>query len=85
MGVRVGCRWNPAIEQQAFDRLHRLGQTKPVYIHRYVAAHPAEERVLRLQRSKASMAANLLARGRRATGAAAASKLSMLDLIRLVQ
>jgi len=44
--------WNPAVEEQAADRAHRIGQTRPVVIHRLVAADTVEERVLELQRSK---------------------------------
>ena len=48
--------WNPAVEDQAADRAHRIGQTRPVEIHRLVAADTVEERVLDLQRRKRSLA-----------------------------
>ena len=41
--------WNPAVEEQAFDRAHRIGQDKPVFVHRLVAANTVEERILALQ------------------------------------
>jgi len=44
--------WNPAAEAQAADRAHRIGQTKNVIIHKFVAADTIEERVLVLQEHK---------------------------------
>jgi SNF2 family DNA or RNA helicase len=44
--------WNPAVEDQAADRAHRIGQTRPVIVHRLVARDSVEERMLALQRSK---------------------------------
>ena len=44
--------WNPAVEEQAFDRAHRIGQDKPVFVHRLVAANTVEERILLLQEEK---------------------------------
>jgi superfamily II DNA or RNA helicase len=44
--------WNPAVEAQAADRAHRIGQTKNVMIHRFVAEGTVEERVLALQEHK---------------------------------
>ncbi len=48
--------WNPAVEEQAFDRAHRIGQEKPVFVYRLVAAETVEERILELQREKRSLA-----------------------------
>ena len=44
--------WNPAIEQQAGDRCHRLGSTKPVTVVRLIIAGTVEERILALQEKK---------------------------------
>jgi SNF2 family DNA or RNA helicase len=44
--------WNPAIEEQAIDRAHRLGRTKPTFIYRLVTKGTVEERVRTLQISK---------------------------------
>ena len=44
--------WNPAIEEQAIDRAHRLGRTKPTFIYRMIAKGTVEERVRHLQISK---------------------------------
>ena len=48
--------WNPAVEEQAFDRAHRIGQERPVFVYRLVAADTVEERILDLQREKRSLA-----------------------------
>eukprot|EP01018_Ginkgo_biloba_P009937 Gb_29852 [translate_table: standard] len=44
--------WNPAVEQQAQDRIHRIGQYKPIRVVRFVIANTIEERILRLQEKK---------------------------------
>jgi SNF2 family DNA or RNA helicase len=44
--------WNPAIEEQAIDRAHRLGRTKPTFIYRLVTKGTVEERVRMLQHAK---------------------------------
>ncbi|NDE32796.1 MAG: DEAD/DEAH box helicase, partial [Betaproteobacteria bacterium] len=44
--------WNPAAEQQAIDRAHRIGQTQPVTVFRLIAEHSVEEKILALQDRK---------------------------------
>jgi SNF2 family DNA or RNA helicase len=41
--------WNPFVEMQAIDRIHRIGQVKPVIVHRIVIADTVEDRILALQ------------------------------------
>lgn len=53
--------WNPAVEDQASDRAHRIGQTRPVTIYRFITANTIEEKILDLHRSKRSLADELLA------------------------
>lgn len=48
--------WNPAVEKQAMDRVHRIGQTKEVRIVRIIARNSIEERILELQEKKKKMA-----------------------------
>lgn len=47
--------WNPAAEQQAVDRVHRIGQTKNVMVYRLVSAGTIEEKVMELKESKAAL------------------------------
>ncbi len=48
--------WNPAVEDQAIDRAHRIGQDKPVFVYRLVAQGTVEERMLDLQARKRALA-----------------------------
>ena len=52
--------WNPAVEEQAADRAHRIGQDRPVMIYRLVAKDTVEERVLDLQARKREIAESAL-------------------------
>ena len=52
--------WNPAVEDQASDRAHRLGQTRPVTVYRLVAKNTLEERVLQLHAHKRELARTVL-------------------------
>jgi SNF2 family DNA or RNA helicase len=69
--------WNPAVEDQAADRAHRIGQDKPVFVHRLIAEDTVEERILALQERKRELA-------RTAIGVAAAS-ISRDELLALLQ
>jgi len=48
--------WNPAVEAQAVDRAHRIGQTRPVFAYRLIARNTVEEKILALQESKRKLA-----------------------------
>ena len=48
--------WNPAVENQASDRAHRIGQTKSVFVYKLIATDTVEERILELQQRKAELA-----------------------------
>ncbi len=70
--------WNPAVEDQAADRAHRIGQERPVMIYRLVAAETVEERILDLQQRKRAI-------GEAALGdAAGAAVLTREDLLALL-
>jgi SNF2 family DNA or RNA helicase len=53
--------WNPAVEAQAIDRAHRIGQTQRVFAYRLIARDTVEEKVLELQKSKRELAAAIIA------------------------
>lgn len=52
--------WNPAIEAQAVDRAHRIGQQKTVFTYKFIAKNTVEEKILALQRSKQQLAGSLI-------------------------
>ena len=47
--------WNPAVEEQAIDRVHRIGQKRRVFVYRMVAAGTIEERIEKLKQTKRAM------------------------------
>lgn len=55
--------WNPAVEDQATDRAYRIGQTRPVQVHRFVTQGTIEERIAELLTRKRSLADSVLSRG----------------------
>ncbi|MCD9007135.1 DEAD/DEAH box helicase [Luteimonas sp. XNQY3] len=55
--------WNPAVEDQASDRAHRIGQQRPVTVYRLVAEHTIEERIVELHAHKRDLADSLLEGG----------------------
>jgi len=48
--------WNPAVENQASDRAHRIGQTKPVFIYKLVASDTVEQKIMAMQQHKQTLA-----------------------------
>ncbi len=68
--------WNPAVEDQATDRAHRIGQTKNVYVVKMIASHTIEEKVLDLQRRKQAVIAATVT----TTDAAVMERLTVSDL-----
>ena len=66
--------WNPAVEDQATDRAHRIGQDKPVFVYKLVAQGTVEERMLELQQRKRGLAAGIYEAGGNAAAALDASR-----------
>ncbi|MGP4112654.1 SNF2-related protein [Streptomyces sp. 4N509B] len=75
--------WNPAVEAQATDRAHRIGQDRPVQVHRLIAEGTVEDRIDALLRRKRELAEAVLGAG--ASGEAALTELSDDDLAALVR
>jgi len=71
--------WNPAVEDQATDRAHRIGQTRPVTVYRLVAKDTIEEQILALHADKRQLVAGVL------DGADVAGKLSTQELVNLIR
>ena len=53
--------WNPAVEQQAIDRTHRIGQTKNIFAYRMICRDTIEDKILQLQEKKRALARDLIA------------------------
>ena len=71
--------WNPAVEDQATGRAHRIGQTRPVVVHRLVAQNTVEEGILALHQRKRTLSEVALADGDGAQGLTRADLLALLS------
>ena len=71
--------WNPAVEDQASDRAHRIGQLRPVTVYRLVAANTIEEKIVALHGQKRDLADSLL------EGTETAARVSADDLLDLLR
>lgn len=71
--------WNPAVEEQATDRAHRIGQTQAVTVYRLVAGNTIEEAILNIHSRKKDLVESLL------EGQESVGKLSISDLISLIK
>jgi SNF2 family DNA or RNA helicase len=71
--------WNPAVEDQASDRAHRIGQQRPVTIYRLVAENTIEEKIIQLHSQKRDLAEQLL------ESSDVAARLSVHEMIELIR
>lgn len=71
--------WNPAVEEQASDRAHRMGQTRPVTIYRLIAQNTIEEKIVAMHQHKRDLADKLL------SGNEVAATLSVDDMLNLLK
>jgi non-specific serine/threonine protein kinase len=58
--IHIDPWWNPAVERQATDRAHRIGQDKPVFVYKFVAKDSVEEKILALQERKRNLVDQLI-------------------------
>jgi SNF2 family DNA or RNA helicase len=70
--------WNPAVEDQASDRAHRMGQQRPVTVYRLFAQGTVEEEILKLHRTKRDLADGLLEGADTATRLTADQRLNLM-------
>ena len=70
--------WNPAVEDQASDRAHRIGQTKPVTIYRLIAKQTIEEKIIALHNEKRDLAEKIL------SGADTPGSITAEELLKLI-
>ncbi|KAK3095192.1 hypothetical protein FSP39_011239 [Pinctada imbricata] len=70
--------WNPALEDQACDRIYRVGQKRDVFIHRFLCKDTVEEKIVALQKRKQTLAHNVL------TGSGAKTSKLTLDDLRMI-
>ena len=58
--IHIDPWWNPAVEMQATDRTHRIGQDKPVFVYKLIARDSVEEKILQLQEKKKALVEQLI-------------------------
>lgn len=71
--------WNPAVEDQASDRAHRIGQRRPVTVYRFIVEHSIEDKILALHHQKRDLASSLLSDTHQV------AKLNVDDLLGLIK
>ncbi len=71
--------WNPAVEDQAADRVHRIGQQRPVTIYRLIMKNSIEEKIIKLHKDKKDLADDLL------SGSDISGKITEEELMRLIE
>ncbi|EPQ29038.1 uncharacterized protein PFL1_03328 [Pseudozyma flocculosa PF-1] len=77
----LDCWWNKSTEDQAVDRVHRLGQTRPVTVFRYLITDSIEDRILAIQRRKTALVSHALAGRRGADEGGKSEALENLELL----
>jgi non-specific serine/threonine protein kinase len=58
--IHIDPWWNPAVEMQATDRTHRIGQDKPVFVYKMIVRDTVEEKVVQLQEKKRNLVDQLI-------------------------
>ncbi len=70
--------WNPAVEAQATDRAHRIGQDKPVFVYKLIAQGTVEEKIMQLQADKHALVTQLYAEKNASTAQLSSTELEAL-------
>nr|XP_034834163.1 LOW QUALITY PROTEIN: transcription termination factor 2-like [Maniola hyperantus] len=70
--------WNPQLEEQAQDRIYRVGQLKPVHIYKFMCVDTVEQSIRKLQKSKLEMAENVLTGAKNSNGKLSVEELKIL-------
>lgn len=78
--IHIDRWWNPAVEDQATDRVHRIGQTKTVFVHRILTADTLEEKIATLQERKRGLSDRIMGAAARQTPSW--SREELLELLR---
>merc|ERR1712224_575443 len=71
--------WNPAVEEQAIQRVHRIGQTEEVHVYKFVVRASIDSNILTMQRSKAHLCEGLLGHNRPLLENSATARLGLDD------
>lgn len=70
--------WNPAVEDQATDRAHRIGQEKPVFVYKFIARGSVEDRIVAMQKHKKGLAGGIFTEGKSASLAVSQEEIDFL-------
>ncbi len=79
MSIHMDPWWNPAVEDQASDRAHRIGQQRPVTVYRLVTQNTIEEKIVKLHQEKRDLASSLL------DGSDMVGRMSAEELLKLIK
>jgi SNF2 family DNA or RNA helicase len=71
--------WNPAVEKQAVNRAHRLGQDKKVFVYKYISENTVEEKISELQNKKSKLSENIISGNQPFTGLSGENVLDLFN------